>query len=86
MLPSLLAPGARTTTQPVEAPSAGPEVLLSGTGNAALQSDSEEDLQSEPGSPIDDNFRYGSPETSTEMIQVIKNSLKNLGTERQSEV
>ena len=40
-------------TQLVEAPSAG---------NAALQSDSEEDLQSEPGSPVDDNFLYGSPD------------------------
>ena len=55
------APGAGMATQPVEAPAAGPEVLLTGTGNAALQSDSEEDLQSEPGSPVDDNFRYGSP-------------------------
>ena len=54
------APDAGTATQPVEAP--GPEVLLTGTGNAALQSDSEEDLQSEPGSPVDDNFRYGSPD------------------------
>ena len=40
---------------------AGPEVLLSGT-SSAVQSDSEEDLQSEPGSPADDNFRYGSPD------------------------
>ena len=48
-------------TQPVEAPSAGPEVLLSGTGSA-VQSDSEEDLQSEPGSPAGDEFRYGSPD------------------------
>ena len=54
------APGAGTATQPVEAPSAGPEVLPSGT--TALQSDSEEDLQSEPGSPVDDNFRYGCPD------------------------
>ena len=27
-----------------------------------MQSDSEEDLQSEPGSPADDNFRYSSPD------------------------
>ena len=56
------APGARMATQPVEAPGAGPEVLPSGTGTAALQSDREENLQSEPGSPVDDNFRYGSPD------------------------
>ena len=55
------APSAGTATQPVEAPSADPEVLLSGTGSA-VQSDSEEDLQSEPGSPADDNFRYSSPD------------------------
>ena len=55
------APGARTATQPVEAPGAGPEVLLAGTGSA-VQSDSEEDLQSEPGSTADDNFWYGSPD------------------------
>ena len=47
--------------KPVKAPGAGPEVLLSGTGSA-VQSDSEEDLQSEPGSPAGDNFRYGSPD------------------------
>ena len=51
----------QNATQPVEAPGAGPEVLLSGTGSA-VQSDSEEDLQSEPGSPAGDNFRYGSPD------------------------
>ena len=55
------APGARTATQPVEAPGAGPEVLLSGTSRA-VQSDREEDLQSQPGSPVGDNFRYGSPD------------------------
>ena len=49
----------QNATQPVEAAGAGPEVLLSGTGSA-VQSDSEEDLQSEPGSPADDNFWYGS--------------------------
>ena len=30
------APGSGTATQPVEAPGAGPEVLLTGTGSAAL--------------------------------------------------
>ena len=54
------APGAGTVTQPVEAPGAGPEVLLTGTGSAALHaeitgSDSVEELQSEPGSPVDGN-------------------------------
>ena len=58
---SVDAPGAGMATQPVEAPDAGPEVMLSGTG-IAVQSDSEEDLQSEPGSPVGDNFRYGSPD------------------------
>ena len=61
------APGAGTATQPVEAPGAGPEVLLTGTGSAALHaeitgSDSEEELQSEPGSPVDGNVRDGSPD------------------------
>ena len=42
-------PGAGKVTQPVEASSAGPDVLLAGTGDAALQSDSDEDLQSELG-------------------------------------
>ena len=51
------APGAGTATQPVEAPSVGLEVLLTGTGNAALQSDSEEDLQRELSSHMDDNQR-----------------------------
>ena len=49
------APGAGTATQPVEAPCTGPEVLPSGTSTAALQSDSEEDLQNEPGSPVDES-------------------------------
>ena len=57
----------QNATQPVEAPGAGPEVLLTGTSNATLHvestggSDSEEDLQSEPGSPVDGNFWDGSP-------------------------
>ena len=55
-------PGAGMATQPVEAPGAGPEVVLTGTSSATLQSDSEEDLQSEPDSPVDDNFWYGSPD------------------------
>ena len=43
----------QNATQPVEAPGAGPEVLLTGTGSAALHaeftgSDSEEEFQSEP--------------------------------------
>ena len=55
------APGAGTATQPVEAPGAGPEILPSST-SSTVPSDSEEDLQSEPGSPADDNFLYGSPD------------------------
>ena len=61
------APGAWTATQPVEAPGAGPDVLPTGTGSAALHaeftgSDSEEELQSEPGSPVDGNVPDGSPD------------------------
>ena len=56
------APCARMATQPVEAPGAGPEVLLSGAGETALQSDSDYDLQSEPGSPVDVNDWSGSPD------------------------
>ena len=72
------APGAGTATQSVEAPGAGPEVLLTGTGNAALYvdhtftggktvditggSESDEDLQSEPGSPVDSNVQGESPD------------------------
>ena len=74
----VVVPGARTATQPVEAPDEGPNVLLTGTGNAALYAeqtstsgktvditggpDSDGDLQSEPGSPVDDNFRDSSPD------------------------
>ena len=61
------ASGAGTATQPVEAPGAGPDVLPTGTGSAALHaeftgSDSEEELQSESGSPIDGNVRDDSPD------------------------
>ena len=62
------AAGAGTATQPVQAPGAGPEVLLTGTGNAALHiestggSDSKEDHQSELRSPVDGNFQDGSPD------------------------
>ena len=50
------APGAGTATQP----GAGPDVLPTGTGSAALHaeftgSDSEEELQSDQGFPVDDN-------------------------------
>ena len=55
------APGAGTATQPVEAPVAVSEVLLFGT-TSAVQSDSAEDLQSEPGSPANKKFQYGSPD------------------------
>ena len=51
------ASGAWTATQPVEAPGAGPEVPV-----VLCSLDSEEDLQSEPGSPAGDNFWYGSPD------------------------
>ena len=63
------APGARTATQPVEAPGAGLDVLPTGTGSAALHaefsgSDSEEELQSDPGLPVDGNVRESSPDLS----------------------
>ena len=72
------APSAWTATQPVEAPGAGPEVLLSDTGSETVQldqsltggnlpdvtggSESEEDMQSEPGSSTADNFHDRSPD------------------------
>ena len=71
-------PAAGTATQSVEAPSAGPEDLLTSTGNAALHVDqtptdgktvhitggpeSDEDLQSALGSSVDGNFRGESPD------------------------
>ena len=63
------APGAGTATQPVETPGAGPDVLPTSTGSAALHaefpgSDSEEEPQSEPGSPVDGNVRDGSPDVT----------------------
>ena len=66
-------PVAGTATQPVEAPVAGPEVLLTSTG---VQSDSDGDLHSEPGSPVYDNFQDSSPKISPEMRQLIRNSLE----------
>ena len=59
----------QNATQPVEAPGAGPDVLPTGTGSAALHaefssSDSEEELQSDPGYPVDGNIREGSPDLS----------------------
>ena len=56
------APIAGMATQPVKAPDAGPEVLVTGTSDAAIQADSDGDLHSEPGSPVNDNFRDGSPD------------------------
>ena len=56
------APGAGTATQSqLEALGVGPDVLLTGTGDAALPSESDGVLHTEPGSPVDDSFRYGSP-------------------------
>ena len=74
-------PGAGIATQPVEAPSAGPGVLLSGT-SSAVQSDSEEDLQSEPGSPAGDDFQYGSPDKD---VSGDPRTLRKLVTERPTE-
>ena len=70
--------GVESATQPGEAPGAGPEVLLTGTSNAASHavqtltgrktvdytggSESDEDLQSEPGSPVDGNVQGESPD------------------------
>ena len=52
----------QNATHPVEAPSAGPEVLLSSTSNA-VQPVNEEDLQSEPGSPPGFETSAGPPPT-----------------------
>ena len=65
------APGAGMATQTVEAPGAGPEVLLTDTGSTALHaeitgSDSKEELQSEPESPVDGNVRDDSPDLTTD--------------------
>ena len=46
----------QNATQPVEAPGAAPDA-----GPDALQSESDEDLHSVPGS-VDDSLRYGSPD------------------------
>ena len=72
------ATGAGMATQHVEAPGAGPDVLLSGTGSDTVEldqsltsgnlpdvtsgSESEEDMQSEPGSPTAGNFWDRSPD------------------------
>ena len=84
------APSAGAATKPVEVPGAGPEVLPTGTGSAALHaeftgSDSEEEFQSEPGSPVDGNVRDGSPDL-TKDESADQELLKSLPTERLSEV
>ena len=72
----VVAPGAETATQPVKAPGAGPGVLLTSTGSDVQLdqsftdgksaditggSESEADLDSEPGFPADDNFQSELP-------------------------
>ena len=64
------AAGVGMATQPVQAPGAGPDVLPSGTGDAAggrvVQStsgcESEDEQPSEAGSLLEGNFRDGSPD------------------------
>ena len=73
------APGTGTATQPVEALGAGPDVLP--TGSAALLaefsgSDSEEELQSDPGSPFMTSGKV--PQTSQRLKQLIRICLKSL--------
>ena len=53
-------------TQPVEPPGAGPEALLTGTGNVALHVETTGSLQSEPGSPVDGNVLDGSLDLTRE--------------------
>ena len=71
------APGAGTATQPVQAPGAGPDVLPSGTGDAAFSvdqtltgpravqstsgSESEDEQHSQTGSLLEGNYRDVSP-------------------------
>ena len=71
------ASGAGTATQPVQAPGAGPDVLPSGTSDAAFSvdqtltgpravqstsgSESEDEQHSETGSLLEGNYRDGSP-------------------------
>ena len=54
----------QNATQPVEAPGADPEVLPTGTGNAALHAEltGSDKFENEPGSPVDGNVQDGSPD------------------------
>ena len=83
------APGAGTATQPVEAPGEGPEVLLTGTGSAAVHAEI-------TGQTVRKNSRVNQalplmatsgtgPQTSPEMNQLIRNFLRSLVTGRLSE-
>ena len=74
----------QNATQPVEAPVAGPDALLTGTGDAALQSESDGDLHSEPGSPLDDSFRYGSPDKDLTRDEAADQELSEESTYRET--
>ena len=63
----LEAPGAGTATQPVQAPGSVPDVQPFSEGDLSAASDSEGDQHSVTGSLSDENYRYGSPETSQEV-------------------
>ena len=88
----------KNATQPVEAPGAGPEVLVSGTGSDTAQldqsltggnlpdvtggSESEEDMQTEPNSPI---LATSGMAPQTGMTRLNRTSLKKPIKERLSE-
>ena len=95
------APGVGTATQPVQAPCAGPDVLLFGTGDAALcvdqtltgdravqstsGSESEDDQHSEAGSLLEATSRTVGSPDRVLTRMQIKNSLRRPAIERQSE-
>ena len=96
------APGAGTATQPVQASGAGPDVLLSGTGDAALSvdqtltsgrtvqstsgSESKDDQHSEAGSLLEGNFQVGSPDRDVTRYESGRPAIERPAIERQSEV
>ena len=79
-------PGAGTATQAAQAPGAGPDILLSGTGDAALSvdksltsgrvvlhtsgSESEKDQHSEVSSPLEGNFWDGCPDRDLTRVYI----------------
>ena len=94
------ASSAGTATQPVEPPGAGPEVLLTGTSSAAVHldqsltsgktvtsagvSDSEDELQSDPGSPVDGKVQEVSPDRDIVKDETADQELSKEATYRET--